>query len=48
MMIVIMRGFRRMIFDEKCGQGHLVLIYINNKLKCSDFEKKGEMVNNDI
>ena len=34
--------------DKKCGQGHLVLIYINNKLECSGFEKKGEIVNNDI
>ena len=24
-----MRDFRRIIFDEKCGQGHIVLIYIS-------------------
>ena len=47
-MRVMMRGCRRMIFDKNCGQGHLVLIYINNKLEYSGFEKKVEMVNNDI
>ena len=34
--------------DVNCGQGLPVLIYINNKLECSGFEKKGEMIKNDI
>ena len=34
--------------DVNCGQGLPVLIYINNKLECSGFEKKGEMIKNYI
>ena len=41
-------GLQGMIFDENCGQGHPVLIYINNKLECSGFENKGKMIKNDI
>ena len=47
-MIVMMRDCRRIIFDENCGQGHPVLIYINNRLECSGFEKKGKIIKNDI
>ena len=43
-----MRGYRRMIFDENCGQGDPVLMYINNKLECSGFENKVKIIKNDI
>ena len=48
MIRVMMRGCRRIIFVDYCGQGHPVLIYIDNKLECSGFEKKVEMIMNDI
>ena len=48
MKILIIKGCRVMIFDENCGHGHPVLIYINNRLECSGFEKKDKMNKNDI
>ena len=48
MMRVEIMDCKRIIFDENRGQGHPVFIYINNKLDCPGFEKKGEMIKNDI
>ena len=45
---VVMRDYRRVNFDENCGQGHPVLIYINNKSECALFEKGDEKIKNGI
>ena len=46
MMIVIIRYFRTVIFDEKCGRGHPVLIYIKKKSEFAGIEKNYGSIKN--
>ena len=41
-------GLQESDFDSNFGKRHLLLIYINNKFECSGFEKKGEIIKDDI
>ena len=39
---------QEVFLNDKCGQGHPVLMYINNKMECSGFDKKGKMIKIEI
>ena len=45
-MVVMMRVCKRVLFDEKCGRGHAVLISINNKSEFAGIEKKDGRIDN--